>query len=95
MTRSKIRKLMRIGQAAKAAGVSTQTVEYYIMLGLIDPLTLPDRRSRFFNASLVKRIRLIRELNEKNKNDRQAKSQATMELYRHAGPLPGHSIFLR
>lgn len=64
MTRSKIRKLMRIGQAAKAAGVSTQTVEYYIMLGLIDPLTLPDRRSRFFNASLVKRIRLIRELND-------------------------------
>lgn len=64
MTPSKTRKLMRIGQAAKAAGVSTQTVEYYIMLGLIDPLTLPDRRSRFFNASLVKRIRLIRELND-------------------------------
>ncbi len=54
---------VRISQAAKAAGVSTQTVEYYIMLGLIEPLRAPGRRGRFFNAAHVKRIRLIRQLN--------------------------------
>ena len=57
------RELVRISEAAKAAGVSTQTVEYYIMLGLIEPLRAPERRGRFFNASHVKRIRLIRQLN--------------------------------
>ena len=64
MPSSDAEKLMRIGQAAKAAGVSAQTVEYYIMLGLIDPITPRGKRSRFFDAGLVKRIRLIRELND-------------------------------
>ena len=55
---------MRIGQAAKAASVSTQTIEYYVLLGLIEPITTPGKRSRFFDDDLVKRIRLIRELND-------------------------------
>ena len=55
---------MRIGQAAKAAGVSVQTVEYYVMLGLVEPITRPPSRRRFFDEQLVKRIRLIRELND-------------------------------
>jgi DNA-binding transcriptional MerR regulator len=59
---------MRISQAARAAGVSRQTVEYYIMLGLISPIRQGNRqagrRGRFFNVALVKRIRLIRQLNE-------------------------------
>ena len=53
---------MRISQAAKAAGVSRQTVEYYIMLGLIVPIRTDSGR-RFFDAALVRRIRLIRKLN--------------------------------
>ena len=57
-------RMMRIGQAAKAAGVSKQTIEYYLMLGLIDPITPPGKRSRFFDERLVKRIRLIHELND-------------------------------
>jgi DNA-binding transcriptional MerR regulator len=57
------RELMRISQAARAAGVSAQTVEYYIMLGLIEPLRPPDRSGRFFDARHVKRIRLIHKLN--------------------------------
>ena len=55
---------MRISQAAKAAGVSSQTIEYYIMLGLIEPIRQPGKRSRFFNDAIVQRIRLIRQLNE-------------------------------
>jgi DNA-binding transcriptional MerR regulator len=54
---------MRISQAAAAAGVSKQTVEYYVMLGLVSPLRLPNRPGRIFNDDLVKRIRLIRHLN--------------------------------
>jgi DNA-binding transcriptional MerR regulator len=57
------RELMRISQAARAAGVSAQTVEYYIMLGLVEPLRPPGRSGRLFDADHVKRIRLIRKLN--------------------------------
>ncbi len=55
---------MRISSAARAANVSKQTIEYYIMLGLINPIRPPDRQGRFFNDALVRRIRLIRQLNE-------------------------------
>ena len=54
---------MRISQVARAAGVSTQTVEYYIMIGLVEPIRTPPKRGRFFDADHVKRIRLIRQLN--------------------------------
>lgn len=55
---------MRISQAARAAGVSKQTIEYYILLGLISPIRRPGRRGRLFDAKLVRRIRLIRSLNQ-------------------------------
>ena len=57
-------KLVRISAAAAAAGVGKQTVEYYIMLGLIEPIRLAGRRSRYFDDALVQRIRLIHRLNE-------------------------------
>jgi len=56
--------LMRISQAAASAGVSRQTVEYYIMLGLVTPIRPEGKRGRYFDAELIKRIRLIRRLNE-------------------------------
>jgi len=55
--------LMRISQAAKAAGVSKQTVEYYMLLGLVRPIRRAGRRGRFFDAALVKRVRLVHQLN--------------------------------
>ena len=55
---------MRISEAAHAAGVSRQTVEYYVMLGLVTPLRRSGVRWRYFDEVLVKRIRLIRRLNE-------------------------------
>lgn len=54
---------MRLAQAAEAAGVSKQTVEYYIMLGLIRPIRRP-KGGRYFDEKLVHRIRLIRQLND-------------------------------
>ena len=56
--------LVRISAAAKAADVSKQTIEYYVMLGLVEPLRMEGRYGRFFDDELIKRIRLIRELNK-------------------------------
>jgi DNA-binding transcriptional MerR regulator len=64
MVKAEAKELMKISRAAKAAGVSTQTIEYYVMLGLITPIVKPGTRRRFFDDELVKRIRLIRELND-------------------------------
>ena len=58
------RSLLRISAAAEAAGVSKQTVEYYIMLGLISPIRRPGKRGRYFDAEIIKRIQIIRRLNE-------------------------------
>ncbi len=55
--------LMRISQAAKSAEVSKQTIEYYILIGLIEPIRQGPHRRRFFDQNLVKRIRLIRRMN--------------------------------
>ena len=55
---------MRLAAAAQAAGVSKQTIEYYIMVSLIKPIRHKDRYGRFFDDKIVRRIKLIRELNE-------------------------------
>jgi len=55
--------LLRISAAARAAGVSRQTIEYYVMIGLVAPVRVPGRPGRFFDGPLVRRIRLIRRLN--------------------------------
>lgn len=55
---------MRISAAAEAAGVSKQTVEYYILIGLVEPIRVPGKRSRYFDRNLVRRIRLVRRLNK-------------------------------
>lgn len=56
--------LLRISAAARSAGVSKQTVEYYITLGLIEPIRRSPGQARFFDVALVRRIRLIRRMNE-------------------------------
>ena len=57
-------KLLRISAAAEAAGISKRTVEYYVMLGLIKPIRPPGLRGRYFDEKLVRRIRLIKRLND-------------------------------
>ena len=53
---------MRISQAAAAAQVSKQTIEYYILIGLLQPIR--ENGGRFFDDALIRRIRLIRQLND-------------------------------
>jgi len=55
--------LMRIGTAAKKAGVSRQTWQYYVMVGLIKPCSQSLAGQRLFDQDAVKRIKLIRRLN--------------------------------
>jgi DNA-binding transcriptional MerR regulator len=55
--------LVRISKAAQLAGVSKQVVEYYILLGMIEPIRPENGRARFFDESLIRRIQLIRRLN--------------------------------
>ncbi len=55
---------VRISAAAQAAGVSSQTIEYYIMIGLVEPIRHKGRSGRFFDEKIIRRIKLIHELNE-------------------------------
>ena len=64
MPRESKKKLLRISAAAEAAGVSKQTVEYYILLGLVEPIRFPGRSARYFDEAVIRRIRLIRHMNE-------------------------------
>jgi len=57
------KKLMSIGIAAKKAGISTQSLQYYLMLGLLEATEVTKGGRRMFDASSVDRIKLIRKLN--------------------------------
>jgi len=58
------RKLVPIGTAAKKAGVSRQTLQYYIMVGLIEPIEVTSSGRRQFDERSVERIKLIKKLND-------------------------------
>jgi len=55
--------LVPIGQAAEKAGVSRQSVQYYLMVGLLEPTQVTPTGRRLFDRKAVERIRLIRRLN--------------------------------
>jgi len=57
-------KLMLIGQAAKEAGVSRQSLQYYIMVGLIKPTQVTPGGRMLFGRKAVERIKLIKKLNK-------------------------------
>ncbi len=61
---SKKRELMQVGAAAKAAGVSRQSLQYYLMVGLLEPVEVSESGRRLFDAKSVERIKLIKKLNE-------------------------------
>lgn len=57
-------KLLSIGRAAEEAGVSKQSLQYYLMVGLLEPTTVTPSGRRMFDDAAVERIRLIRKLNQ-------------------------------
>lgn len=49
--------------AAKTAGVSRQSVQYYLMMGLIEPAEVTKTSRRLFDQKSIERIKLVRKLN--------------------------------
>jgi len=57
-------KLMSVGVAAEKAGVSRQSLQYYLMIGLLEPTEVPAGGRRMFDDKGVEKIKLIKRLNE-------------------------------
>jgi DNA-binding transcriptional MerR regulator len=56
--------LLSIGKAEKIAGVSRQSLQYYLMVGLLEPTDVTTTGRRMFDARAVERIKLIKKLNK-------------------------------
>lgn len=56
--------LASIGAAAKKAGISRQSLQYYLMVGLLEPTKTTPTGRRLFDQKCIERIRLIKKLNE-------------------------------
>jgi len=57
-------KLTPIGPAAKKAGISRQSLQYYIMVGLVEPTEVTPTGRRLFDERAIQRIKLIKKLND-------------------------------
>ncbi len=61
---SEKRTLASIGTAAKKAGISRQSLQYYLMVGLLEPTEVTPTGRRLFDQKCVERIKLIKKLND-------------------------------
>ena len=57
-------KLLRIAAAAQAAGVSKQSLQYYLLVGLLEPSTRSPSGQQLFDEKALERIRLVKKLND-------------------------------
>ncbi|MHC4396804.1 MAG: helix-turn-helix domain-containing protein [Planctomycetota bacterium] len=57
-------RLMPIGTAAKKAGISRQSLQYYLMVGLLEATEITPSGRRLFDGKSVERIKLIKKLND-------------------------------
>jgi DNA-binding transcriptional MerR regulator len=55
--------LIPIGAAAKKAGVSRQSLQYYLMVRLLEPAEVTPTGRRLFDDKCIERIKLIKKLN--------------------------------
>lgn len=58
------KELIPIGQAAEKAGVSRQSLQYYLMVGLLEPTAVTPTGRRLFDHKAIEQIRLIKKLND-------------------------------
>ena len=56
-------KLTSVGAAAKKAGISRQSLQYYLMVGLLEPTEITPTGRRLFDKKTIERIKLIKKLN--------------------------------
>jgi DNA-binding transcriptional MerR regulator len=57
-------KLTPIGAAAEKAGISRQSLQYYLMVGLLEPTEVTPTGRRMFDQESIKRIKLIKKLSD-------------------------------
>ena len=57
-------RLVSIGKAAKEAGVSRQSLQYYLMVGLLEATAHTKTGRRLFDSRAIDRIKLVRKLNK-------------------------------
>jgi DNA-binding transcriptional MerR regulator len=56
-------KMMSVGQAAKKAGISTQSLQYYLAMGVVKATETSPSGRRLFDEASIARIRLVKQLN--------------------------------
>ena len=56
--------LISIGVAAKKAGISRQSLQYYLMVALLEPTEITPTGRRLFDEKAIERIKLIKNLND-------------------------------
>jgi DNA-binding transcriptional MerR regulator len=56
--------LVSIGKAAKEAGVSRQSLQYYIMMGLLEATKITKTGRRMFDPKTIDRVKLVKKLNK-------------------------------
>jgi len=61
---SEDKELVSIGQAAEKAGVSRQSLQYYLMVGLLEPTKVTPTGRRLFDRKAIEQIRLVKKLND-------------------------------
>ena len=55
---------MPIGRTAERAGISKQSLQYYLMVGLLEPTSVTPTGRRMFDGAAVDRIKLIHMMNQ-------------------------------
>lgn len=55
---------MQIGTAAKKAGISRQSLQYYVMIGLMEPTEVSPTGRRLFDEKSIEKIKLIKKFNK-------------------------------
>ena len=58
------KELLAIGKAAEKAGISRQSLQYYIMVGVIAPAKISETGRRYFDKDNIDRIKLVSKLNK-------------------------------
>jgi len=56
--------LIKLSALIKASGLSRQTIQYYLMLGLMKESARTDGGHRLFDKSAIERAKLINKLNK-------------------------------
>lgn len=58
------RQFLKTAEAAQAGGVSRQTLQYYLMVGLVKATERTSAGHQLFDEEAIKRIRLVKQISD-------------------------------